>query len=90
MGSWFVSALFKAFLEWLASLWVRFIQKQKHIEQGREEVREEIRKETEKIKHEWETIDRTDLSIDDALSRLRDRASRGDVSRPGSTNTTGS
>jgi hypothetical protein len=76
-----LTAFFKALLGWLWSLWERFIQKEKHIEQGREEVREQIRKETESIKNEWQTIDRTDLSIDDALSRLRDRADRGDVSK---------
>jgi hypothetical protein len=91
MGSWVVTAIVKAVLEWLTSLWVRLQQKYQNIEQGREEVREQVRKETEKVENEWKNIDRTDISVDTAINRLRERSdSHYKVPGPGSTNTTGS
>lgn len=46
--------------------------------QGREDAYKEVADATEKKKNEWKKIDDTPVGVDDALSRLRKRASRSD------------
>ena len=45
---------------------------------GRKEIVDKVNAETQRKKDEWQKIDDTPLGVDDALSRLRKRASRND------------
>lgn len=45
---------------------------------GAQKVTDAVNKETERTKNEWQKIDDTSLGVDDALRRLRQRASRED------------
>lgn len=67
-----------AFLAVLGYIWNI---KRKAKAEGKAEVITEINKQTQKTKDEWNKIDSTDLSVDDALSRLRQRSNRQDGSR---------
>jgi hypothetical protein len=73
-----MSVLIKGFLNWLKGLWESFIQKQKHIDQGRKEVLDEIEKQTEEFKNEAKKTGKTntDLTVDDITRRLRERFNR--------------
>lgn len=82
MSSWLITAIVKGVLSWLKSLWDSFIQKQKHIEQGRKEVLEAIKEEDEKVNEAIEKLRNTNLTVDDALDELRDGYnSRNEVRR---------
>lgn len=85
-----MSVLIKGFLNWLKSLWESFIQKQKHIEQGRKEVLDEIEKQTEKFKDEVKKSGETnaDLTVDDIADRLRERYARITAGVPGTPSNT--
>jgi hypothetical protein len=72
MYNWIVSVLIKGILNWLKGLWDSFIQKQKHIEQGRKEVLDKIKEEDAKTNEAIEKLRNTDLTVDDALNELRD------------------
>ena len=74
-----IKAGLSSVLEWLTSLWDRFIQKQENIEKGRQEVREVVREKTEKIKDEWREIRDNPVAVDDAFDELR-RLAEGDNS----------
>ncbi len=45
---------------------------------GAQKVTDAVNKETERTRNEWQKIDDTPLGVDDALKRLRQRASRED------------
>ena len=49
----------------------------KGVEKGQQSVITSVKKETDKVQNEWNKIDRSKLSADDAVRRLRDRASKG-------------
>lgn len=82
MSSWLIQAIVKGVLNWLKSLWDSFIQKQKHIEQGRQEVLEKLAEKERITDAELQKLRDADTSFDDAISELGMRAdSRNDVSR---------
>lgn len=58
----------------LISKLLAFLKIMKAKQEGREEVSSEINKSTEKLKDEFEKIDTTDRSFDDAIGRLHELA----------------
>lgn len=55
--------------------WVFKIKKDAE-RKGAQKVTDAVNKETERTRNEWQKIDDTPLGVDDALRRLRQRASR--------------
>ena len=77
LASVLANAVIKAVLEWLTGLWDRFIQKQKNIEQGRQEVKQAIEKKEQEVDKELQKLRDTDTSFDDAINELRNRSNSG-------------
>lgn len=63
-------------LGWLKTLWDRYVEKQKNLEQGRQEVKDALDRRNKEIEAEAEKLRNTDPTFDDALSRMRDRLHR--------------